>query len=147
MIELTVAGRPTGKGRPRFNPRTGHARTDDATRLGEARVIEAWMNAGSQRLSDGPVHLTVEVVVARPKSHYRVDGTLTAAGARSLVPLRKPDLDNAIKLIMDALNGCACRDDVDVVSISAWRRWCRAGEHEHTHVTVAPTGAELRKAG
>jgi Holliday junction resolvase RusA-like endonuclease len=33
--------------------------------------------------------------------------------------VRKPDIDNAIKLVMDGLNGVAWADDAQVTSVSA----------------------------
>jgi len=142
-IVLRVDGKPTGKARPRFNPRTGHARTDNATRLAEARVIEAWMNTGSPRLPDGPAYVGVEMAVARPRTHLRTSGELSAAGLRAPWPTRKPDADNVLKLVMDALNGCAYRDDVDIVHAWVLRRWCYAGEHEHTLITLRPAPQSL----
>jgi Holliday junction resolvase RusA-like endonuclease len=142
-IVLRVDGKPTGKGRPRFDPRSKRTYTDAKTRLAEARVIETWINAGRPRLPDGPARMTVVITVARPQNHWKVNGTLSAAGQRSAWPVRKPDADNALKLIMDALNGCAYRDDVDVVHAWVLRRWASATEHEHVVINLAPMAAPI----
>lgn len=127
MIRLELTGKPEGKGRPRFAKKTGRVYTPAATKLAEGRVIDAWTNAGQPRI-DGPVRLRLRIDVARPKGHFRTNGALTAAGVRLPHPTgKKPDLDNALKLVMDALNRRAYRDDVDVVEVSAVRAWAADG--------------------
>jgi Holliday junction resolvase RusA-like endonuclease len=121
-VEIVVHGTPTGKARPRFDTRTGRAFTPKRTVLAEGRVHDAWVNAGCPRV-DGPVLLTVDVVLARPAAHFRADGTFSAAGRRSAAPTKKPDWDNIAKLVGDALNGCAYRDDADVVRAVVTKRW------------------------
>jgi Holliday junction resolvase RusA-like endonuclease len=101
-------------------------------------VIEAWHQAGTPRLPEGPIVLTVEMALARPGGHWKVNGTLSAAGQRSQWPTKKPDADNVLKLLMDSLNGCAYRDDVQIVNATVVKRWCNAGEHEHTIIRLRP---------
>jgi Holliday junction resolvase RusA-like endonuclease len=149
VIVLRVDGKPHGKGRPRFVRATGRTYTDQQTTSAEQRVHAAWHAAGRPRLPLGAAALEVELVVDRPQAHIKRDGSLSAAGQRADWPIRKPDADNALKLIMDALNGCAYRDDVDIVSASVVRRWATAGEHEHTVIRLRPmsTDAEPEQLG
>jgi Holliday junction resolvase RusA-like endonuclease len=142
-IHLVMIGKPSGKGRPRFVKATGRTYTDEQTMSAEQRVVTEWMMAGQPRI-DGPVHVQIVLEVARPKSHYRANGSLSAAGRRALVPVRKPDLDNAAKLVMDALNGRAYRDDVEVVSLSVCRCWS-PDDMEFTSVTVAAFDADVNE--
>lgn len=136
-IELRIDGKPTGKGRPRFG-KGGRVYTDDRTLSAEQRARDAWHAAGQPRVPDGPIAMTVEIVVARPQNHWRASGDLSAAGIRAPWPVRKPDVDNALKLIADAYNGLLYRDDVDIVHCWVLRRWCNPGEHDHTIVCVRP---------
>lgn len=138
VVELRVSGTPTGKGRPRFNTRTGHAMTPHPTRVAEARVIAAWHNAGAPRLPDVPLILTCELALARPGGHYKVNGDLSAAGQRSHWPTKKPDADNCLKLVMDSMNGAAYKDDAQIVHAWVVKRWCNPGEHEHTLIRLRP---------
>ena len=146
-IVLRIDGQPRGKGRPRFNTKTGHAHTDKNTRTHEARVHDAWVNAGRPRI-DGPVQLLISVVLERPMSHYRADGSLSAAGQRSPWPTKRPDFDNIAKLVADALNRCAYHDDASVVHHWSVKRWANANEREHTEVVLRPMPAcgPLREA-
>lgn len=147
-ITLTIVGAPTGKGRPRFDPRTRRTYTDAKTTTAEARVMVAWEQAGRPRLPDGPVALMITQSVSRPKSHWRRDGTLSAEGRRRPWPDgRKPDFDNAAKLIADALNGCAYRDDADVVHHWFVRQWAHRDEPEHTEVVIRPMATGLDPRG
>jgi Holliday junction resolvase RusA-like endonuclease len=132
-IELVVAGRPEGKGRARHGQ--GRTWTPRRTVLAEREVRAAWQVVGSPRL-EGPVALDLDLVVVRPRGHFTARGALSAEGRRHPLPHRtKPDADNALKLVMDALNTRGWRDDVQVVSARVSRRW---GEWPHTRLTVRP---------
>jgi len=133
---LIVTGTPTGKGRPKFVKATGRAVTPAKTRIAENRVYLAWQDAGSPRLPEGPVYLTLEVVLARPLGHWNASGDLNAAGRRSWWPTKKPDIDNVLKLVGDSLNGCAYRDDSQIVRANCIKRWANAGEDEHTKIVL-----------
>lgn len=145
-ILLRVDGPPTGKGRPRFDGRArakrdgtlqrGRTFTPQATIDAEERIRRAWALAGRPRLPDEPLSLALEIVVERPDSHWRRDGTLGAVGQRSSWPTTKPDLDNVLKLVADALNEHAYRDDAYIVEARAVRRWANAGEGEYTIVRL-----------
>jgi Holliday junction resolvase RusA-like endonuclease len=145
-LVLRVDGKPAGKGRPVFSRHGARvsARTPDATRSAEGRMQAAWMHAGRPRV-DGPFRIDVEVVVTRPAAHWRVDGTLGTVGEREEHPIRRPDVDNSLKLVMDSLNGCAYRDDVAAVLASVCRRWANPGEHEHTVVRIWPMPPLVRR--
>jgi Holliday junction resolvase RusA-like endonuclease len=136
-IRLTVFGEPHGKDRPRFDPRTGRTYTPTATVRAEQHIIAAWLEAGRPVL-DGPLRLSIEVALQRPQGHWLRDGSLSAAGSRTPWPTRRPDVDNLIKLIADALNGRAYRDDALIVEARIVRRWCNPGELEHTSIVITP---------
>lgn len=42
---------------------------------------------------------------------------------RETMPVRKPDLDNFLKLLMDALNGVAFADDAQITTFLVKKRW------------------------
>jgi Holliday junction resolvase RusA-like endonuclease len=122
-FSLVIDGQPKGQPRPRFTS-NGHPYADKKQRLAEGEIRRAWENEGSPRLPDGPLRLSLHLAVARPASHFKRDGSLSAAGEREPWPMRsKPDLDNAIKLVLDALGTLAFRDDVRFVDVHATREW------------------------
>lgn len=122
-FKLVIDGRPQGKPRPRFRPGQ-KPYPDKRQKLAEGEIRRVWREVGSPRMSDGPLELRVVLRVARPAGHFKQDGTLSAEGRRNPWPYRvKPDLDNAIKLVCDALNTLAWRDDVRFVEVTCWRNW------------------------
>jgi Holliday junction resolvase RusA-like endonuclease len=137
---LRVDGTPAGWQRARVNMTSRRHFNDPKTTRAEGDVVVAWIGAGSPRLPDGPVAITVEAVLARPKGHHRRDGSLSAAGERLPWPLKKPDWDNVAKLIGDALNGRAYHDDAHIVQARVVKRWAVDGEHEHTLIRLEPAG-------
>ena len=135
MIVLHVDGPVRGKGRPRFSRKTGRVYTDRLTRVAEDRVRHAWEEEGRPRV-EGPVEMEVTAVLARPGSHFKRDGELSAAGKRSQWPTKTPDLDNAVKIALDALNRRAFTDDAQIVILRAVKRWASLGEPEHLEVRI-----------
>lgn len=142
-ITLRIAGRASSKQRPRFDPRTRRAYTPASNIVSENDVRAVWREAGEPRIEDDcAIALQVVVTVVRPAGHFKRDGSLSAEGLRHPVPrTQKPDLDNAVKLVMDALNTRAYKDDVRVARVTAWREW---GEWPETTVRLAPWAAETR---
>ena len=123
MIRLHIDGKPQGQPRPRFVA-GGKPYTTKGHKLAVGEIRRAWQDAGSPRLPDGALSLAVRLTVARPAGHFKSDGSLNATGQRMLAPYKqKPDLDNALKLICDALNGLAWHDDVRFVEMSCYRDW------------------------
>lgn len=122
MIDIWIAGKPHGKERPRFA--NGRTYTPKKTENAEANVVAVWREAGEPRMSDGPISIVIIAQVERPAGHFNSKGDLNAQGQRHPYPEKqKPDLDNLAKLIMDALNGRAYKDDVRVVDLVVRRRW------------------------
>lgn len=120
-FRLVVSGKPRGKARPRFG--NGRAYSDPVTEQAEADIRGAWVEAGSPRL-EGAIGIDIDLVVERPKGHFTTRGALSADGRRSPYPSgQKPDVDNALKLVLDALNGRAWKDDVQVVRAAVVRYW------------------------
>lgn len=135
-LAFLIPGEPEGKGRPKFNRAQGRAYTPTKTRLAETAVRNAWQAARHVRLPDGPVGVSVEVVLERPGNHFRVDGSLSAAGLRSPYPTKRPDWDNVAKLVCDALEKRAYRNDAAVVDARVIKRWARKTEDPHTRVEL-----------
>lgn len=117
-IAFEVPGEPRGKGRPRFS-RDGHAYTDSETKAYEKKIVAYYRQAlGGFRW---PETAFVRVKVT---AHYPIPKSATKAAvagmqAGKILPSRKPDIDNVLKVVLDALNGVAYKDDSRVVSVEA----------------------------
>lgn len=130
---VAVPGKIVGKGRPRFFK--GHAVTPRATREAEDRVRAAWLTkypASDFQPFSGPV--SVYVYIYRPMPASRPKAMLSEPD------VYRPDLDNVVKLVLDALNGVAYGDDAQVVGITASKspRW--RGQEEKLYVNVCEVG-------
>lgn len=117
-ISFTIEGEPVPKARPRFTQRGGYVSTYSTSKTVEAerRVAAAYMEHGDGVI-EGPVGLICEFYMGIPKS----DSKATKAKKKNgeILPLKKPDIDNLVKLVMDGLNGLAFADDCQVAWIRA----------------------------
>lgn len=114
MIRFAVYGEPQGKARPRFNTRTKTAYTPSKTAEYEGEVAMAYRIAGGNKKLDGAVSIDVTAYFAIPKSTPKKK--LFQFLQNIFRPIKKPDIDNILKIIMDGLNGIAYEDDKQVVS-------------------------------
>lgn len=106
--EFTVPGKPFGKQRPRV-ARTGHAYTPKETVSYENLVRMTFVEKYPEVIPTGsPVIL--QVVAAFPIPQSWPKKKVRAALAGDICP-GKPDIDNVLKIIQDALNGIAYKDD------------------------------------
>ena len=110
-VAFTVPGEPTGKARPRVV--RGHAFTPEKTVLYENLIKTEYERQCGRAIFEGPVGVTVIAYYSIPKSDSRKKRDLKINGA--LRPMKKPDADNVLKCICDALNGVAFVDDAQVV--------------------------------
>jgi len=50
-----------------------------------------------------------------------------------ILPVRKPDLDNFLKLVFDSMNGVLITDDAQITTIRVAKRWSTNG---HGHISI-----------
>lgn len=121
MISFVVSGKPQGKARPRFDSRHKITYTPEKTRSYEALVRTSYL---SQCRLDPPLRGAVKASIIAyfpiPKSATKAEREKMLAG--KVRPMVKPDMDNIIKVILDALNGYAYKDDAVVVEVVA-EKW------------------------
>ena len=82
----------------------------------EKMVRALFHKAGGKKLS-GPVKLYVTALYGIPKSASAE--RRTKMDLCEILPQKKPDLDNVVKIVMDGLNGAAYDDDKQVVGLTA----------------------------
>ncbi len=120
-ISFTVHGKPQGKARPRFDGRSGRTYTPKGTRTYEQFVRAAYLEKyRSVRLS-GEITAEITAYFLIPKSVSKTKRTAMIAGNTN--PTSKPDADNIIKAVLDALNGYAYKDDSAVVKVTAMKKY------------------------
>lgn len=74
-----------------------------------------------QRCLQGPLVVSVTLEMDVPASWPASKRFAALAG--KIRPTGKPDLDNCVKCILDALNGVLWRDDAQVVELSVSKRY------------------------
>lgn len=124
MQEFTVPGPPRGKARPRVTVRGGHAHayTPETTADYEWFVRHCYKGqVGRYEPMQGAVRVEIEATLAIPKSAKRADRAAMMAGEK--LPTKKPDVDNIIKIILDALNGLAWADDAQITHVECRKRY------------------------
>lgn len=124
LIDVFVPGDPKGQPRPRAFARNGKARVyDPGTAEGWKSEVALAMRPWAGRRTVGPITLLLAFHFARPKGHYAKSGTLKTSAPAEYV--KKPDLDNLAKAVMDALTSIEfwC-DDSQVVKLTVEKHWC-----------------------
>ena len=117
-LTFEVPGEPRGKGRPRFT-KTGHTYTDSETKAYEQKIIAYYRSAfGAFRWSD-KAFIRIKVTAHYPIPKSATKAAVAAMQSGGVLPSRKPDIDNVLKIVLDALNGIAYKDDSRVVSVEA----------------------------
>lgn len=125
-VIFSVPGEPIGKARPRVVD--GHAYTPGKTRAYEQAVRLAYKQAVKdlpelERRWDKDAQLSLQIAAfyQLPKrvSRQRI-GAMLSFEER---PRKKPDLDNILKVVADALNGLAYHDDSQIVYMGAQKYW------------------------
>ena len=117
-ISLTIEGEPMGKARPIF-ARTKNktvAITPKKTRDYETYVKEKYMVKYGDRSfpKDIPLKAEITAYFAIPKSKKRKIGDDVT---------KRPDLDNIIKIILDALNKVAYHDDAQISEVTCNKKY------------------------
>lgn len=122
VIEFVVPGEVRGKMRPKASAFSGHARMYTPAKqveyenwvklcyFKETKTKEPIFRRGT------PIAIEILVKMAVPKSVSKKKRDLMLKG--NILPETKPDVDNAAKSILDALNGLAYDDDAMVTMLT-----------------------------
>lgn len=112
MVIITIPGEPKAKSRPRFGK--GFTYTPKDTVTYENWVRTCFMNQEGKIL-EGELKAEIICYYSIPKSASKKKATEMKEG--NIRPIKKPDLDNIAKIILDSLNGMAYKDDSQIVQL------------------------------
>jgi Holliday junction resolvase RusA-like endonuclease len=112
-MKLTILGEPIAKGRPRLTTFGGHARayTPKATRDAETNIRAQIVNQLPKDYIPAAGAIFVNILIHRRKP------TSTPKKVRHAI--KKPDLDNYLKTVLDAMNTIVFKDDSQIITIHA----------------------------
>ena len=119
-IKFTIPGQPVAKGRPIFG--AGRVYTPEKTVNYEQLVKFSYLQTERIKFLEGE-QLKVELMIyfAIPKSTSKKTIAKMIAGTER--PTKKPDIDNIVKAVLDALNEVAYRDDTQVVELQVRKQY------------------------
>lgn len=115
-VRFTVFGDPQGKGRPRFSTVCGHV----STRTPDNTVVYENLVQTEYRLQSGVRFPDEAMLDVRIFAYYAIPKSVSKKKHQAMLdhkirPTKKPDFDNIGKVICDALNKIAYRDDAQIV--------------------------------
>lgn len=121
---FSIPGAPVGKGRPRVVVQGGHAHayTPPKTASYARLVSEVYKQSFSdtEQLT-GAITLVLRAYYPIPQSWPQSKKAKALCGL--IQPMVKPDADNVVKIIADALNGLAWQDDKQITEIRASKEY------------------------
>jgi Holliday junction resolvase RusA-like endonuclease len=127
-IQVWVPGvpQPGGSKRGFYNPRLGRVIITDAN-----AKVKPWRASVSQAASEvvsemleGPLRVRFDFVFPRPKGHFGSGKNATVLKRNApQYPVVKPDATKVIRSTEDALKGILWRDDSQIVTQAATKRY------------------------
>ncbi len=124
-MEFEIVGAPVGKRRPKFSTIHGYTQ---AFKPKEDVIYENLVKLSFQQakqsdydLFDKAVKMTICAYFSVPKSFSNKRRNEALEGKIS--PLIKPDVDNIAKIICDALNDIAYKDDNQIVELAITKKY------------------------
>lgn len=122
-VTFHVPGKPQGKARARtyYSEKSGVHKsiTPDKTVLYENFIKDQFLNSANGMYLERGIPVTLRIVARSlpPKSTSKKRKLEMLEGKE--LPLKKPDMDNIVKVVADALNGVAYHDDTQIVYVAA----------------------------
>ena len=146
-LTFQVTGEPKGQPRPRaFARKMGSIHV---ARFYDSDVADEWKSAVQIALLEmakqtrweltlGPVSVSLNFAMPRPKSHSGAKGLKASA---PVAHVGKPDVDNLAKLCLDQItrNTRIWRDDSQVVSLTVHKFWA-TGAEQGCSVSISTLG-------
>lgn len=132
-LVFEVPGKVRGKGRPRFT-RQGITYTDKKTVEYENLIKNEYLKHTSY-ISSESVRISVYVCFSPNKSDTKKNRHMKLLN--KLWPKKKPDIDNVVKVVLDALNKTAYQDDTQVNELHVIRHF---DEQERLIICISENG-------
>jgi len=124
MIVFTVVGtpKPQGSKRAYINRKTGMPILTESAgqplRDWRTDIQQAALNAHQGPPLEGPVMVTLDFTLARPKSHPKT---------RETWPTTRPDIDKLARSVLDAITHICIVDDSQIIQLTATKSWGTPG--------------------
>ena len=139
LLKIEIPGSPIGQGRPKFSTINGHPKAYDPEKSRNYKAYvrmlatQAIKDSGFEMI-DGPCNVVIQAYFEVPKSKSKKFREAALKGTER--PTKKPDADNIVKAIQDALNGLVYKDDAYIVHL-AYQKFYSDNPRVEVFVTAA----------
>jgi Holliday junction resolvase RusA-like endonuclease len=141
-VTVIVSGAPVAKGRPRMT-RRGFVYTPSSTRKFEAHGrLAAQLAMNGRPPIEMPVRIELLVELPVPMSWSKRKSADAMVGL--VRPTSRPDVDNYLKAILDAINTIVIVDDAQVVDVCATKKFGIAPKMVATVFPLAAASSNRR---
>jgi len=136
---IVIPGKPMTWARAKANFRSGkphyYTAPDREAKMGEIALL--WTAARLPKL-EGPLAIECEFLFDRPASHFNSSGAVKEKHLLTRPGRGKygGDIDNLVKIVQDALNTVAYRDDSQIAELRAVKRYATGDEQCETRVAI-----------
>lgn len=132
IYEFEVIGDIKGKARPRVNTYTSQAYTPSNTKDYE-NLIKQYFKIKYPRYVPFENRVSVKIIayfkIPKATSKKNIEAMMNG----NIAPTKKPDIDNIVKIILDALNKMAFKDDNQITKLEVEKKY---GEQEKVIVRI-----------
>ena len=150
-LKYRVFGEPVALGRVRAANIGGHIRTYTPAKSAEEKaavraIAQQAMVEQCWKMPSVDMPIKVELVINCKCPLTKAQWIHTAAGKGIIVPLTKPDVDNILKLYLDAMNEVVFPDDKQVFQITVKKQYLSKQDLEEglgPYIEVKVTGYYL----
>lgn len=132
MYEFEVIGDIVGKQRPRVNMYMGNVYTPNKTKDYEELIKQSFfVKYPNFNIIENRVCIQIVAFFKIPKSTNKSKRKDMLED--KITPLKKPDIDNIGKIVLDALNKYVIKDDIQVSKIFIEKKY---GEEEKIYIKI-----------
>ena len=132
MYEFEVIGDIVGKQRPRVNMYTGSVYTPNKTKDYEDYIKQSFfIKYPKYEMITNRVIVKIIAYLKIPKNTGKSKIEKMINGESS--PMKKPDIDNIAKIVLDAINNYVIKDDLQVSKIFVEKKY---GEEEKLYIKI-----------
>ena len=132
IYEFEIPGPVTGKGRPRINTYTCRAYTPNKTKEYEELAKQYFVLKYPRHIPiEGRVKVSIIAYFKIPKGTNKKNEELMLSG--NISPTKKRDIDNIEKIILDAMNSLAFKDDNQITKLEIEKVY---SEEEKVYVKI-----------
>lgn len=140
-MKFIIPGNPTGKARPRVT-KWGTHNTEKT--ISYENLVKVCYQEQCGEYTEKPLYACLVIRYGIPKSTPKKNIKPMLDG--EIRPCKKPDIDNICKIIFDALNGIAYKDDAQIFEVLATKRYAEIPcvkvelmEYENEHTKTSQT--------